>query len=280
MTYVYKVLTIIYYNNLDKKYLFIAEFGLLRYNIYECGIMRKRERGNLRIAICEDEPIELRVLTKKLEELFEQRETKVEIIAYQEGSQLLIDPQLSRFDVVFLDIDMPEVSGIELAERLRENSPKVVIIFVTNRDDLVYESIKYTPFRFIRKNNLEEELPETIDALQHKMSVDKFQIELPTSWETIVVNIEDIVCFTSIKHHVYAVVGKEKYQIQATMKALEATYGSLGFVRVHLSYLINYRHIFSISREGVSLDNGDRLPISRYRLIEARKRLHFFIRKW
>lgn len=236
----------------------------------------------LRIAICEDEPIELKQIHKKILEVFQQKEMQVEIAQYTNGALLLEDKNLSQYDAMFLDVDMPEMNGIELAEELREISSNIVIIFVTNRDDMVFTSIKFAPFRFVRKSNLDEELTEAVRALQHKVASDKIKLELPNSKANLTINIEEIVCFTSVKHDVYAVVDKKenKYLMQSTMKALEAAYASLGFIRIHASYIVNYRHVFSINRDGVRLENGDILPISRYRISEAREKLHFFVRKW
>lgn len=234
----------------------------------------------LRIAICEDEPIELRNLHKKLVEHLKKREMPVEFALFEKSSCLLSDPNLNQYDVVFLDIDMPDIDGIEVANRLRENSPRVVIIFVTNRDDLVFQAIKHMPFRFLRKCELDTELTETINALQHKIASEYLTIELPSGKRSVIVEIKDVICFTSIKHSVYAVLPKERFLVSSTMKILEDAYAQSGFIRIHSSYLVNYKHIYTINRDGVTLENGDVLPISRHRIAEARNKLHFFIRKW
>jgi two-component SAPR family response regulator len=55
------------------------------------------------------------------------------------------------FDVIFLDIDMPEITGFDAAKKVKEISPESKIIFVTSKHDLVYNSFEYQPFYFIRK---------------------------------------------------------------------------------------------------------------------------------
>lgn len=235
---------------------------------------------SVRIGICDDESFELKMIVNKIKALFTEKEFKAEIYDYTDSEKFINDPQLYNLDVIFLDIDMPSLNGIDIAQTIREVNDKIIIIFITRRDDLVFQSIKCSPFRFVRKSHLDDELEEAVDAIIYKMSADSFIVELPGAGGQLFIKTDDIICFTSVKHHVYMVTDKDRYLINSTMKDLEAHFFHNGFIRIHSSYLVNYRYIFSINKDGVVLDNGETLPISRHRVTEAKDRLHFYIRKW
>ncbi len=76
-------------------------------------------------------------------------------------------------EILLLDIDMPEISGMELAEQIFSSNINTNVIFVTNRDDLVFQAIHYQPFRFIRKEKLNQELDEAICHLLNKLEKDE-----------------------------------------------------------------------------------------------------------
>ena len=59
---------------------------------------------------------------------------------------------------MFLDIDMPGISGLEIAKKLREENSDIILIFVSAHEQYVFESIEYSPFRYIRKSRIEKEL--------------------------------------------------------------------------------------------------------------------------
>jgi len=233
-----------------------------------------------RIAVCEDDETMLKSICGDITTVFEQLDISVEIKQFTHSSELMDNSDIATLDAVFLDIDMPEFSGIEVAQSLRDISKRLCIVFVTNMDDLVYQSIKCQPFRFVRKSHLDTELSECVSALVHKIASDELCVELPGARGMICAKVDDIMCFTSVRHHVYAVTTKENIEIVATMKKLEERLSPNGFIRVHSSYLVNYRFIFSIDREGVVMDNGHTIPISRYRIADVKHKLHYFIRKW
>ena len=80
-----------------------------------------------------------------------------------------------KYDLVFLDIDMPKYSGMDVAEEIRKKSADTDIIFVSNREDRVFETFSVQPFGFIRKNCFTEDLNATLrQYIQKKARTGKF----------------------------------------------------------------------------------------------------------
>lgn len=115
----------------------------------------------MRIAICDDDNEMLGRLKKDVIEIFGILKVNIEIFSFSDGKELLrtIQNDDENFDLFLLDIDMPDVSGLEIAQMLREMSVNLIIIFISAYDNYVFDSIEYSPFRYIRKSRIKEELP-------------------------------------------------------------------------------------------------------------------------
>lgn len=117
----------------------------------------------LQIAVCDDEAIILDMLSKRIKREFEKLGHAVTISNFQYGVELRRRIFSGvRFDVLFLDIDMKDINGIELSKHLRENHTQSLIIFISNREEYVFKSFSVSPFRFVRKMDFEEEITEII----------------------------------------------------------------------------------------------------------------------
>mgnify|MGYP000044137466 CR=1 FL=1 len=107
------------------------------------------------IFICDDEKRFTEVLEKRVETCLKEQGQSYEIQIFYNGIEMFQAMQKKAPEILLLDIDMPEISGMELAEQIFSSNMNTNVIFVTNRDDLVFQAIHYQPFRFIRKEKLE-----------------------------------------------------------------------------------------------------------------------------
>ena len=106
----------------------------------------------LRIAVCDDEEKFLSVFSNSIEELIEKNGYNMTLSSYSNVSLFLNEHESSAFDIVFLDIEMPELGGFQCVERLRKFNEDVIIIFVSNHESYVFHSFVFRPFRFIIKS--------------------------------------------------------------------------------------------------------------------------------
>ena len=108
-----------------------------------------------RLAVCDDLKGTLAFLSSAIEEAFEKHRQMAIVDTFSSSKDLLRAVlQQKRYDVYFLDIDMPELNGIDLGSRLQkyhaeDNAP--ILVYVSNREDRVFETFKTRPLRFIRK---------------------------------------------------------------------------------------------------------------------------------
>lgn len=230
----------------------------------------------VKFAVCDDEPEVLNHISDKLREYYPE---KCEIKKYGDGESLLADCRKQLFDALFLDIDMPGLDGMELAKRIREHNECIKIIFVTNKDNLVYSSLKYVPFRFIRKTHLEEEFSEAAVALQDSIVRSNVTVIFNTKNGEICVQVCNIVYAEVINHSITVYMAKDKLTVFKSMDGLENELGKFGFLRTHKSFLVNHIHIASIKQGRVFTDTGLDLPLSRSRADEVKLKLQQWSRK-
>lgn len=228
----------------------------------------------VKFAVCDEREM-ANYISDKLREYYPD---ECEIKIYEDGAALLDDCRNEAFDAFFLDIDMPETDGTELAKKIRESYRYAKIIFVTNREDLANMGYFYDDFRFVSKNKLEAELHEAANSLkQYFDSLNDYFI-FKTQTGKIAVDIKNIMYFTVKNHTVTMVSGEcEEQVVRGTMKEYRNRLEKRGFILIHKSYLVNYRYIHSIEGSNIKLQCGKMLPLSRHRADEVENKLHYYL---
>lgn len=229
----------------------------------------------VKFAVCDDDKKKHDSISDKLREYYPD---ECEIKTYTDGARLLSECRWSCFDALFLNIDMPESNGMEIAEKIREIDRRVKIIFVSNKNELAYKGYLYNAFRFVRKSNLDQELCEAAKSLKQAFSSPSEYIVFKTSRGEAFRAAEDIKFFEAKTHFINVVCNDEVIRIYGTLREYEGQIGNNGFIRIHKSYLVNFKYIRSVEKNAVILSCGKKLPLSRYRAKETKMKIMFFSR--
>ncbi len=229
----------------------------------------------MRIAICDDDAVFTDKLQRLVEQGLKERGDEPEITVYHGGAAFLAKQPVC--DAVFLDIDMPEISGFELAGQVGETP----ILFVSRHDELVYSSLRFRPFRFIRKSRLEEELPESLDALNRtylKRNEGK-KLSFQAKTGEVFLDTAEIEYIEIYGHWLQVhVSGGKDIMCYGSLSDFEQRLSSFGFVRTHKSYLVNCKYIYAIEKGQVVMDDGTGILLSRYKTEEVRKTFREYMR--
>lgn len=222
----------------------------------------------IRAAICDDELDMLDYLNEHILAEFKHQGTDVHIDKFSASKDFLNASKSRAFDVVFLDIDMPEISGFDIAEKINGIDP-TLIIFVTTHDELVFSSLKFQPFRFIRKTFFDDELGEVVDDINKvllKHTAGK-KFKLQTKLHDVYIDVEQIVYIEIYGHwlKVYT-TDSDIMDCYGILSDYEARLEPFDFVRTHKSFLVNCRYIRSVEKEQVVLDDKTTIPLSRRRI--------------
>ncbi len=209
----------------------------------------------IKIAICDDNEAMLNKLDTIICSAFSEYTDDFIVRKLTSGILLMNEQKLEPFDVIFLDIDMPKVSGFDVAKMLRDDCFNCFLIFVTNYSELIYEGMDFQPFHFIRKNcniPIEDSVSKVVKILmQHMKQNEKIVLEDTLSWRHITY-IRDIVYIESDKHYItYHLLNKHQaVTVRGSLKECEEKYNAYDFVRIHKKYFVNLRYLSDLNIVG------------------------------
>lgn len=223
----------------------------------------------IRIAICDDNKAFINYMTKAVKREFATHTTvKFEIESYTSSELFFYHHSIKPFDVVFLDIDMPELDGFQLASKLSVSN-NCYIIFVTSHPELVYDSLYFRPLNFIPKSNdsfFVEKLHNVVNQLFNEMKQNTTIVLENKAVGRVALAIKNIYYIESNKHYVtYYSEGNQPIKMRENIGELETYLADYDFVRIHKSFLVNLRHIFNLdkSKDEIIFKKGFRLNMSK-----------------
>jgi DNA-binding LytR/AlgR family response regulator len=229
---------------------------------------------NITIAIVDDETI-FRVLTRnKLEEVTQKIPFSFTIREFPSGEDFLETKE--SFDIVFMDIAMPELSGIETAERYRKYCPNGILIFLTAFEDYMKEGYKVHAFRYLGKQDSQEDFAEAVRSamliLQEKQ---KLRLSLINGGE-IYLALEDIVYIEAQARSVIVHTRDDFLPVRGKISELTEMLEKRGFYLTHRAFLVNMQYVRSCVINEVMLSTMETIPLSERRYGDFKKQLHNF----
>ncbi len=241
-----------------------------------------------RIGVCDDNAEISAKIAGIINEAFSTHGISFETEAFTDGSSLLKRHMISPFDTLFLDIDMPETGGFDIAKILRDGFSDCLIVFVTSHSELVYDSLDFQPFNFIRKNSdmpLEESIPKIVSKLVANLRQgDTLLIKYRLS-NKIPVRIRDIICIESSAHYLnYRIAEKgtvRQVVSRGSISEWQEFFESYNFARVHKGFIVNLSHIryLNYGRHEVVLSEGTAVPIGKKYKSDLEEKYSLFLRR-
>lgn len=239
----------------------------------------------LRAAICDDEQVMLDYLYEHISAEFQRQGTDIHIEKFTLSRDFLNIHKAEPFDVVFLDIKMPDIDGFEVAKRVRGISEKTYMIFVTTESGLVYDSFDYHPFNFIPKGKaeiLKAKLIRVISKLIEQLK-DNYTIcfDLPYG-EKRYIKSSDIIYAVSKSNYLDIVCKTETIHIRRKLNEFLDELPSRSFARINNRIIVNMCCVCRIdnTRMKVTLHDGTELNISRTYKAEFSEKYNIYLRNY
>lgn len=212
----------------------------------------------MRIGICDDEKEIRRLLGSKVQKLY----GEAEIFFYPSGEALLSEEIP---DILLLDIQMPGLSGMEIARKLRERDSKVIIIFVTAIEEYVYEAFDVEALHYLVKPFKDDKFKSVMERAvrqwehgeQYREKEGK-SIVLMVKGVHVKVSIEDIIYAEVFNRKVIIHKLNEDIEYYGKMKELEKAAGE-EFFRPHRAYLVNFKYVEKYNSSTIYLEKGTAL---------------------
>ena len=208
----------------------------------------------LRIGICDDVYDARLVLRSALERVLEKRRVQGQFWEFSSGEGLLrwLEGHAGELDIVFLDMEMGELDGMETARRLRAADSGLQLVFVTGYADHVFDGYSVGALGYLLKPPKAEQLEAVLDRAYICRSGDT-RYRIP---------IANILYFVSDRRQVTCVTEGRDYTFYGKLDAVVEEVGA-GFVRVHQRYLVRAGAVDRMEGGEVVLRDGQHLPVSR-----------------
>lgn len=231
----------------------------------------------MNIIICDDN----KKLTSQIEEvIINMNIPNLSCEVFYTGESLLnYCKQENLVQIIFLDIKLEGKDGIEISREIRKINDKVLIIFITQYQEYVYDVFESLPFRFLVKPlnraKLENVLLEAIEHIKKNEQYYFFKIER-TQYQ---IAYSDILYFEGNGRKVCVHTRNGNFDFYGRMSEVNNTLDKSIFCRIHVSYIVNMDSIRVISEKEITLEDNTILPISKAYRTEVRK-LHLKYIAW
>lgn len=218
----------------------------------------------MRIAICDDEAVQVQLIRHYIGRWAEARQQQVECFGFSGAEEYLMHSEEHAFDMLFLDIQMGSISGVELARSLRRHDENVAIVFVTGLREHVFTGYEVQALHYLVKPMREEDCHRCLDLVWDRMQNAREKVLVfSLEGELMRIPFNSIICAEAQGHYLRLVTTGGEYNRKMSLGELEQELAEGSFCRCHRSYLVNLRHVKRLTPEDAILDDDSRVPISR-----------------
>lgn len=214
----------------------------------------------IEIAVCDDEAI----IREQIGQFIKKHVPDCRIELYAAGEDLLAADK--NFDLVFMNIQMEGLSGMEAAKVLREKQEEILLVFITGLKEYVFEAFDVAAFHYLLKpiedGKLEEVLKRALAEVKRRKAREKKQLLIKTRSRSVNLDESAILYLESRGKKVEIHIPKETIEVYASMNKLEEQLGE-SFYRCHRGYLVNMAHIAEYRTDRIRLHNGEEVYLAK-----------------
>lgn len=239
----------------------------------------------IRIGICDDENILLVTIKEHVENCFSQNQIFASIHTFDKGKNLLYEIEDGTdFDLLLLDIEMPEIDGMELAAQIKKLLPDVLILFITSHMKYALDAYELSVFRYIPKNDLNGRLDHALlDAakLIELQMRESYIIQNQSRLERI--PLKNLLYITHEGKNALLVTnisepsGENKsFKVRKTMQQVFAELNGKEFMFIDRGCIVNLAQIMSVQEDFCILKDNTHLSVSQSRMQDLKDNLMLF----
>lgn len=218
----------------------------------------------IHIAVCDDEKHMSDQIRAFVSDFFRKKNREIHLRTFLSGEELLsYDGQI---DILFLDIQMKDIDGMETARKLRAGKFRGFLIFITVLKEMVFESFEVQAYDYLVKPVDKKQFERTMERLYASMkNASEDSLLVRKGYEGRIVQKDEIVFCEIIDRKIYLnLTSGEVLDYYERIENLETKLNN-HFFRCHRSYLINLKHLKGYKNGTAYMDNGKEVPVSRLR---------------
>lgn len=222
----------------------------------------------IKIAICDENFQDRKNLKGYIEDFNQQYDIPCIVYEYESGESLLREIASQPYHIVFLDICMKQLSGVELAKQIRVCNRQATLVFVTSTPD--YALVGYTVHAYdyllkpLDKLTFRDTLEDIYKHLETHLTNDNIYI-FPTTQGTLKLNLNQILYIESNNRKTMIHVEGGIYTCHYSINVLEEKLAFEGFIRTHRSFIVNHKKVQEVKASEVILEDGTSVFMSKYK---------------
>lgn len=226
-------------------------------------------KHTIEIVLVDDEQLQLDYMQKLIEQAAESLEIKIEISQYLSGEAFLFALEdHPTWNLAFLDIEMEELNGMQVAKILREKSPQLELVFATAYAEYAIEGYEVQALDYLLKPINQQKITRVLKRYLEEQPEDTAYLIAEVEGQTTRLNLEDILYVEANMGEVLVVLVDQKLPLKMTLLEFQDLLDER-FVATHRSYLVNLQYISRLLKKDVALSNGEKIPLSRRRAKEV-----------
>lgn len=234
----------------------------------------------MKIAYLEDIPEHREALLKMVRAWIEEKSPASAVTAFPDAASFLFHAEEQVYDLLLLDILMPGLDGMALAERLRKAGDETLIVFISSEKDFVFEGYKVEALDYLLKPVRQEELWRVLDRAQKAFEAKVPELILETSDGAEAVRTDRIAAVEVRDKALLFTLAEpggrfRELSIRGSLGEFQEKLQGLGaeadYVQIHRSYICNMAYIKRLEKDAIELRDGSRLPLARSRRKDVMK---------
>ena len=231
------------------------------------------------IAICDDEKYMSDKISTMVSDFFRKKNMLIVISQFSSGKELLKYDQI--IDILFLDIQMKGIDGMETARKLRSRKFKGFLIFITVLKEMVFRSFEVQAYDYLVKPIEERDFEKTMERLWDSMrNASEASLLVQKGYESSIISFDEIIFCEVIDRKIYLhLVSSEVIDFYERIENLETKLDSR-FFRCHRSFLINLKYLKSYKNGIAYMESGKEIPVSRLRSKEFSSVILQYMKEW
>ena len=218
----------------------------------------------IRIAICDDEKHMSDHIRSMVLNFFRKKNREISLRMFSGGEELL--SYNGQIDILFLDIQMKDMDGMETARKLRADKFRGFLVFITVLKEMVFQSFEVQAYDYLVKPVDDKRFEKTMERLYASMqNASEDSLLVQKGYEGRIIREDEIVFCEIIDRKIYLnLASGEVVDYYERIENLETKLNNR-FYRCHRSYLINLKHLKGYKNGTACMDNGKEIPVSRLR---------------
>lgn len=220
----------------------------------------------INMAICDDEKIQISIVKEMVTNICKNNNMEMVIDVFNNGKELLniYKRNVKKYSIIFCDIIMDEMNGIELIKSIRKYDSSVQAIIITGSEEYVFDGYDVGALNYLMKPISFQKLErEILRAIKNLNLTSPALYPINNNGKTIFINLSEIFFFEVNNKTITANLENEQIDFNMKIKDLGEELKNKNFFRCHRSYLVNVSYIDSIVSSKIILKNEVEIPIGR-----------------